>query len=67
MGCSNEDPPQFEFSNRQIEIIEEHASEFPDNTQLSISIIENSHANFNGTILKGDSLQFVENMILFLK
>ena len=61
MGCSNEDPPQFEFSDRQIEIIEEHTSGFPDNTQLSISIIENLNTNFYGIIVKDDGLKYIEN------
>ncbi len=61
MGCSNEDSPQLELSEWQIETINKYTSEFPDNSQLSISIIENSHVNFYGIIVNEDSLRYVEN------
>jgi CubicO group peptidase (beta-lactamase class C family) len=61
MGCSNEDSRQFELSEWQIETIKKYTSEFPDNTQLSISIIENAHVNFYGILVKDDSLKYVQN------
>jgi CubicO group peptidase (beta-lactamase class C family) len=50
-----------QLSDKQVKIIEENTSRFPDNTQLSISLIDNSDADFFGIILKDDSLNYVEN------
>ena len=61
IGCSYEDTPRFELTEPQTGIIHKYTSGFPDNTQLSISIIENLDASFFGIIIKGDSLEYIEN------
>jgi CubicO group peptidase (beta-lactamase class C family) len=61
MGCLEKDPVVIELSDRQVKILEEHIAQFPDNTQLSISLIEDKQADFFGIILNDDSLRFVEN------
>lgn len=60
-GCLEKDPLVIKISDIQVNIIEEHTAGFPDNTQLSISMIENMHAEFFGIIVKDDSLSYVEN------
>ena len=61
MGCLDKDPEIYELSDSQVKILTDHIAVFPDNTQLSISLIDNSHAEFIGIILKDDSLSYVEN------
>ncbi len=61
MGCLEKDAPVIEISDIQLKIIEEHTAQFPDNTQLSISLIENTKADFFGIIVNDDSLSYVEN------
>jgi len=61
MGCSKEHSVQVELSDDQKEIIKEQTSKFPDNTQISLSLIDNSHADFYGIKLIGDSVKYVDN------
>lgn len=61
MGCLEKDPAEILISDIQLKIIEEYTAPFPDNTQLSIAMIENAHADFFGIIVNDDSLSCVEN------
>jgi CubicO group peptidase (beta-lactamase class C family) len=61
MGCLEKNPAGIEISDHQLNIIKKHTAHFPDNTQLSIALIENTHADFLGIILNNDSLRCVEN------
>ncbi len=61
MGCLGKDPLAIEISDIQSNILREHTTQFPDNTQLSIALIEESHANFFGIIVKDDGLAYVDN------
>jgi len=49
------------FSKAQLDLIEKHSNVFPNNTQLSIAIIQDSVVQFYGVKLTNDTLKLINN------
>jgi CubicO group peptidase (beta-lactamase class C family) len=60
-GCSKKSPIIPKLSQGQKFIIEENTNSYPENTQLSVAILNDSITNYFGVITTDDSLLIVNN------
>ena len=60
-GCSKRSSLHFEFSQQQLEILKEYTTSFPDNTQLSIAVLNDSSTSYLGILIRSDSLIKINN------
>jgi len=65
MSCGSDDTmadiPKDPFSGEIKSIIEDNTNGFPDNTQLSIAIIDQEKTEYIGVIKKGNTLELIDN------
>jgi CubicO group peptidase (beta-lactamase class C family) len=60
-GCSKKASERFEFTKYQIDIVNEYISAFPENTQLSIAVLDDSTTQYFGGYINRDSLVNINN------
>ncbi|AXT52608.1 class A beta-lactamase-related serine hydrolase [Aquimarina sp. BL5] len=65
MSCNSDDAvtgaEETAFTGEIKSIIEDNTREFPDNTELSIAIIDNEKTEYIGVIKKGNTLEVIDN------
>jgi CubicO group peptidase (beta-lactamase class C family) len=61
LGCNKRSPIQSEITTEQYEILKEYTDSFPEETQLSIAVLNDSGTNYFGILLSGDSLVKINN------